>query len=421
MYKPMTLRWREYGGHSADTADMSDNLNDAIVKALPAPERGNKIHYFGGAVLQGIPAPKGFGVRVTGGGAKAFVLNYRFRGRECRYTIGQHPTWTAVKAVREARELRQRIDKGENPLDDRAPAPPVETPKTVADVIEDFVRRHVSTLRTAKSVESALRRLVVPAIGSIPIYDLRRRHIAAMLDTIEERNGPVQASRVVAYVNKAFNWWATRDDEFTTPMIRGMARSRAAERARDRVLTDEELRSIWAQLNAAGTFGAMAKALLLTGQRRGEVAGMRRSEIDPEGVWTIPAARYKTKRAHAVPLSAAALAVVAAQPEGDVVFASTFGSPFTGHDKPKKALDKASGTSGWTLHDLRRTAKTLMQRAGVRPDISERVLGHAMGAIEGTYDRHSYIDEKRDALEKLAAMVERILHRAAANVVALRG
>lgn len=393
------------------------NLNDAIVKTLPTPAKGNKIHYFAGAVLQGIPAPKGFGVRVTAAGARSFVINYQLRGRECRYTIGQYPTWTALKAVREARELRQRIDRGENPLADRAPSAAVEAPKTVADVIVDFVRRHVSTLRTAKSVESALRRLVLPAIGSIPIYDLRRRHIAAMLDTIEEHNGPVQASRVVAYITKCFNWWATRDDEFTTPMIRGMARSRAAERARDRILSDDEIRLIWPALD--GTFGAMVKLLLLTGQRRGEVAGMRRGEIDADGVWTVPAARYKTKRAHAVPLSTAALAVIAAQPKGDVVIASALGTPFTGHDKPKKALDKASGTSAWTLHDLRRTAKTLMARAGVRPDISERVLGHAQGTIEGTYDRHSYLDEKRDALEKLAAMIERILNPARAEVVSL--
>ena len=194
---------------------MNNNLNEATIKALPTPAKGNKIHYFGGAMLQGITAPTGFGVRVTAAGAKAFVLGYRVRGRECRYTIGGFPTWTAARAVREARELRQRIDRGENPLDARAPLAPVETPKTVADVIEDFIRRHVSTLRTAKSVESVLRRLVVPAIGTIPLYDLRRRHIAAMLDTIEEQTGPVQASRVVAYLAKCFNWWATRDDEFT--------------------------------------------------------------------------------------------------------------------------------------------------------------------------------------------------------------
>jgi len=397
------------------------SLNDATVKTLPAPAKGNKIYYFAGALLQGIAAPKGFGVRVTAAGSRAFVVNYQLRGREYRYTIGGYPDWSALKAVREARELRQRIDKGENPLDARAPAAPVEAPKTVAEVTEDFIKRHVSTLRTAQSVERALRRHVLPAIGSVPIYDLRRRHIAAMLDTIEEQAGPVQASRVVAYITKCFNWWATRDDEFTTPMIRGMARSIAAERARDRVLTDDEIRKLWAALDDAGTFGALVKVLLLTGQRRGEVAGMRRSEIDADGVWTIPAARYKTKRSQAVPLSAAALAVIEAQPKGDLVFASAIGSVFSAYDTPKRRLDIVSGVTGWVLHDARRTAKTLMQRAGVQPHISERVLGHALGAIEGTYDRHSYLDEKRTALDALARMIDQITNPpAAGNVVPLR-
>jgi integrase len=200
------------------------------------------------------------------------------------------------------------------------------------------------------------------------------------------------------------------------PMIRGMARSRAAEHARDRVLTDNEIRLLW---GGTGTLGTLVKMLLLTGQRRAEVGGMRRSEIDPDGVWIIPAARYKTKRAHAVPLSKAALAVIEAQPRGQVVFASRIGTAFSAYGNSKAQLDRATGVTGWTLHDLRRTAKTLMQRAGVRPDISERVLGHAQRTIEGTYDRHSYLDEKREALEKLAAMIERILHPSPAEIVSL--
>jgi integrase len=408
-----------------------DNLNEATIKALPTPARGNRVHYFAGATLQGSQAPRGFGVRVTAGGAKAFVLNYRLRGREYRYTIGQYPDWSALGAMREARELRQRIDRGENPLEDRAPPPALEAPKTVADVLDEFVRRYVNAasgpLRTAGSVESALRRLVKPVIGQLGIYELRRSQIAEMLDRIEDENGPVQADRVLAYVRKGFNWYATRDDDFTPPIIRGMARTRSAERARERVLSDDEIRLIWPALTEAGTFGALVKMLLLTAQRRREVAHLRRREVK-EGVWVIPAERYKTKRPQVVPLSAAALAVMADQPTThDLVFPSIIGTPFSGYDKPKKALDaavaKAKGGEpmpNWTLHDLRRTAKTLMARAGVRPDISERVLGHVIAGVEGVYDRHSYLDEKRDALEKLAAMIERILSPTPENVVPLR-
>lgn len=396
-------------------------LSEAIVRTLPIPSTGNKVYYFAGAILQGQPAPRGFGVRVTAAGVKSFVLNYRIKGREYRYTIGRYPEWSALRAVRQARELRQRIDRGENPLDDRAPVPTV---KTVAEVLDDFMSRYARNkdrpLRSANEYERAFNRLVKPAIGKLGIYDVRRSNIVEMLDQIEDKSGPVMADRTLAYLRKAFNWHATRDDRFVPPIVRGMARTKARERARERILSDDEVRIIWPKLS--GTFGGIVKLLLLTAQRRLEVAQISRAEIT-DGVWVIPAERYKSKRANLVPLSAAALAIIEAQPKienCDYVFTGrTQATPFSGFGKTKAALDEATGIFGWTLHDLRRTAKTLMVRAGVRPDISERVLGHAIPGVEGVYDRHSYLDEKREALEKLAAMVERILHPTPANVVPL--
>lgn len=323
-------------------------------------------------------------MRVTASGAKAFVMNFRIRGREHRYTIGAHPDWSVLRAVREARELRQRIDRGENPLEDRAPIPLRDT---VTAVLDDFVRRYVRNkerpLRSANHIERAFERLVKPTIGKTGIYDLR------------------------------------------AVFVRAKPRANAKDRARTRVLSDEEIRVLWHVLGNSGTFGALVKTLLLTAQRRDEVARMSRAEIGLDGIWVIPAERYKTKRPNFVPLSRATLEIIDAQPamEGsDFVFPSRAGTAFSGFGKSKAKLDKAillamqrhlkNGTKlapGWTLHDLRRTAKTLMVRAGVRPDISERVLGHAITGVEGTYDRHSYAEEKRDALERLAAMVEHIV------------
>jgi integrase len=392
-------------------------LNEAVIKALPIPNKGNKLHFFAGAVLQGARVPRGFAVRVTSNGAKAFVLDYRIRQRQYRYTIGTWPDWSALRAVREARELRQRVDRGENPLDDRA-APP--TAKTVADVIDEFLSRYVSgKLRSAKEYERAFARFVKPAIGTETIHNVRRSQIAEMLDRIEDKSGAVMADRTLAYLRKAFNWYAARDDRFVPPIVKGMARTKPRERARDRVLSDEEIRLIWPQLT--GIFGAYVKTLLFTGQRKEEVSRLTWSEIDDKGVWTIPAERYKTRRANVVPLSSAARRTIEAQLRIDgceYVFAGRTGkTPFSGFSKAKSALDKATGVTGWTLHDLRRTAKTLMVRAGVRPDISERVLGHVIAGVEGVYDRHSYLDEKREALERLAAMVESILNPAPANVL----
>ena len=139
------------------------NLNEETVKRLPVPTKGNRVTYFAGAMIQGAKAPRGFGVRVTAAGARAFVLNYRLRGREHRLTIGAWPDWSALKAVREARDLRQRVDRGENPLEDRAPSPATGN---VASILDDFVARHVRNksqpLRSADEYESAFNRLVKP-------------------------------------------------------------------------------------------------------------------------------------------------------------------------------------------------------------------------------------------------------------------
>ena len=416
---------------------MREKLSEQTVKRLPVPTSGNRITYFAGDMIQGVAAPRGFGVRVTAGGARSFILNYRLRGREHRLTIGAWPDWSVLKAVREARNLRQRVDRGENPLEDRVPPPAM---KTVASVIDEFITRYVrnneNPLRSADDLESAFNRLVKPRIGKIGVYEFRRSHIAEMTDWIEDNAGPVMADKCRAYTRKALSWYAERDDQYnlTAAFVRVRPRANQKERARTRVLSDEEIRIIWPVLGHTGTFGAMVKMLLLTGQRRDEVAHMSRSEIDKDGIWVIPAERYKTKRPNHVPLSKAALALIESQPklsDCDLIFPSRAKTPYSGFTKSKAKLDKAvlaamkthakAGTEveplpNWTLHDLRRTAKTLMVRAGVRPDISERVLGHVIAGVEGTYDRHSYADEKRDALEKLAAMIERILEPLPSNV-----
>jgi integrase len=413
-------------------------LSQETIRRLPVPSKGNRITYFAGATIQGAIAPRGFGVRVTAAGARAFILNYRLRGREYRFTIGNWPDWSALKAVREARHLRQRVDRGENPLEDRVSSSSVVT---VASVLDDFVVRHVRNknqpLRSADEYESAFDRLVKPHIGKLGIYEVRRSDIIKMLDKIEDENGPVMADRTLAYVRKAFNWYATRDDQFSSPIVRGMARIKPKERARTRVLSDDEIRIIWPVLDDAGTFGALVKMLLLTGQRRDEVASIARSEIGLDGIWAIPAERYKTKQPNHVPLSRTALEIIERRPKingCDYVFPSRAATPFSGFSKSKAALDRdvlkamqkqakkgveVEPLQNWTLHDLRRTAKTLIVRAGVRPDISERVLGHVIAGVEGTYDRHSYADEKRDALEKLAAMIERILNPLPSSVTTI--
>jgi len=363
----------------------------------------------------------GFGCRVFPG-KRQYIYRYRTGdGKQRTVSIGTHGALTVEQARQRALDIYEQARKGRDPVADeqaarvelQAQAATERNRRTVADLLDGFMARHGKTLRSAGEYGRVFEQNVKPAIGAVDIYALRRSQIAEMLDDIEDNHGAVMADRCLAYTRSAFNWYATRDDDFNSPIVRRMARTKPRERARTRTLLDDELRIVWPVLDGAGTFGAFVRLLLLTAQRRDEVARMRRSEIH-DRVWTIPAERYKTGRANAVPLSAAAWAIVEAQPAGDLVFA-TYGSLATS-GTPKARFDAAvAGANGgtplprWTLHDLRRTAKTLMARAGVRPDISERVLGHVIGGVEGVYDQHSYLDEKREALERLAGMVERIV------------
>jgi integrase len=260
---------------------------------------------------------------------------------------------------------------------------------------------------------------------------LKRSHISRMLDEIADENGARMADLVLAYVRKAFNWYEVNghDDDFTSPVVRGMARLKPSDRERERVLSDDEIRDVWAALDTIiepACFPAYVKTLLLTATRRGESADMATTELEDE-IWTIPAARYKTKRDHVIPLSALARKLTAsaapAKPAKNAhfVFSTTGGKkPFSGFSKSKTALDKAIAElreregrppmESWTLHDLRRTARTLLARAGVRDDIAERCLGHVIKGVEKVYNRYAYLDEKRAAFEALAALVSRILN-----------
>jgi integrase len=288
--------------------------------------------------------------------------------------------------------------------------------------LDEFLDRHVrKNLRRADEVERVFDKYVRPRIGAKSIYQLRRRDIVEMLDEIEDEHGPVMADRTLAHVRKAFNWAAARDDVFVPPIVRGMARTKTSERARRRVLDDQEVRDLWEALDAAAVpapFIPLVRTLLLVGQRREEVAQLRWEEI-AGNVWSIPRERRKKGDGQTVPLTDITLQLLG-EPQKGYVFSTTGGrKPFSGFSKAKRALDAAIGDlrkreerdamAPWVLHDLRRTARSLMSRAGVSADVAERVLGHVIPGVRGIYDRHPFITEKRDALERLAALVARII------------
>ena len=225
------------------------------------------------------------------------------------------------------------------------------------------------------------------------------------------------ANEVLGNISRVFDYHAARTDTFRSPIVKGM--NRAGAQARSRILDDDELRAVWrACVDYQHPFGGLLRFILLTATRRNEALYATRAEI-VGAEWTIPAARYKTKIDHLIPLSQAALALVEGSGDG-FIFTANGKQAIGSHSRHKAAIDKASGVTGWTVHDLRRTGRSLMSRAGVPTDHAERCLGHVIGGVRGVYDRHEYLEEKRVAFEALASLVERIVNPQA-NVVAIRG
>jgi integrase len=366
---------------------------------------------------------------------------FRYRGKDHKQwwlSLGVHGQsgTTAETARAQAKVYQGNVAGGKDPgADKQIKREGVLQAKkaaknTVNAVLDLFVARHVEkNLRSAETVKRSLDVYVRPKIGTKSIYDLKRKDIVDMLDAIEDADKAVTADRVLAYVRKAFNWYATRDEEFKSPIIKGMARTTPADHARDRILADDEIRSLWKALESPKSpepFRNIVRVLLLTAQRRDEIGLMQAEELDGD-TFIIPGERYKTGDANAVPLTDAARQWIGDRKSG-FMFSTTDGKKaFSGYSKAKIQLDdvideqrkagELKPMPEWRLHDLRRTARSLMSRAGVSSDIAEMVLGHKLTGVRGVYDRHSYASEKREALEMLARMIGIILKPASGNVV----
>jgi integrase len=333
--------------------------------------------------------------------------------------IGNTAEMTIEDAREKARTVIKRLEAGLTPFE-----PPLVKADTVADVIEGYCKRHVEArgLRTSREIRRILQVHILPRWRDRPFAEIKRSDIAKLLDSIEDKHGAWVADGVLAILSGLASWFASRNDDYQLPFTRGMKRVPKDARKRARILDDAELRSVWRAAEGAGVYGGLVRLLLLTAQRRDKVCGMRWDDISPDGTWTIRTEPGEKGNAGALKLPEAALSIIRSMPHfasNPHVFAGAGGGATANFSKDKIRFDAASGVSGWTLHDLRRTARSLLSRAGVRPDIAERVLGHVVTGVEGVYDRHTYHDEKADALVRLAALLERIVNPPEGNVVPL--
>ena len=369
--------------------------------------------------------PVGFVARRLASGAISYGFRYRHRETGRQHWVGLGTNLAPEHARKRALKVAAQAKDGDKPV-----SVAVDAAKrrqswgyTVDQLLDDFIDRYAKNLRSVAAIKRCFDVDVRPQLGKKLAQDLRRKDIVDLLDAIEDRGSPVQADRTLAYVRKALRWHSARDDTFVVPIVPGMARTKPKERARTRILGDDEIRDLYAALDALGNDApkcvpAFVKFLLLTGQRLRMASNLPWSEIDGDE-WTVPPARNKTGLDHLVPLTATTVALIGPKGRG-YVFSSDGGkTAFSGFSKSKQALDrklaairKAAGrkpVERWTFHDLRRSARSLMSRAGVSSDHAERVLGHVIPGVRGVYDRHEYAAEKRAALEKLDVQVGRIL------------
>jgi integrase len=366
---------------------------------------------------------RGLGVRVTASGGKTYLAQYNWHGQKRRIPLGSCSALSLAKARDAVRAIMGDVARGIDPAAERKKAKAHEA-LTLSALLSDWQALHLASKRPKYAAEAvrALRNAFSRYLD-LPAADLTRAAAVKALDAMAMRGSPAMAARTAAYGKAAYGWATRRGSLSSNPFLNLPV---APTERRERVLSDDELGAIWRATDGAGPFNGIVRLLLLTGQRREEVAGMTWAELsDDLSTWTIPASRAKNGATHIVPLSAPAQDLLRGVPRsGELAFPGLRGT-FNGFSPAKAALDAKSGVTNWRLHDLRRTMATGLQRLGVRLEVTEQVLNHVSGSragIVGVYQRHDFASEKRAALDAWGEHVRAIVEgRAiAGNVVTLR-
>jgi integrase len=368
----------------------------------------------------------GLCVRVSKGGAKTFCLYFRFKGdrRRRRKTLGRYPELTLKQARDLAYEVRAEVKNGmlASVFLTAVAETDRRSPTSFGAVVEDFCRLHCAVKNKPATAAETHRQLDVDFVTrwrAREIREITRQDVVYVLDAILKRGSPSAANHALAAVRKLFAWTLRRGLIEMSPCV-GLDMP-SKHNSRDRYHTDDEIQRIWRALEIESyPYQQIVQLLLLTGQRRGEVAGMRWSEIALDrALWTLPAHRTKSNRAHEVPLSPQAVAILKGFPRRHdelVFFADDKPVPVSGFSKRKRRLDTVCAIPPWSLHDLRRTVATGMGRLGVDPHIVRRILNHSPRDIDGitaVYNRFAYLDQKRAALDMWATHIDSIVRNPA--------
>jgi integrase len=419
-------------------------LTDLQIEKLPKPSARREIPdgRIGGLYLVVQPS-----------GAKSWALRYRVAGAPKKFTIGPYPAISLAAARKRAQKAIADVIDGVDPSAQKKAAREAQnaanaTADRVENVVNSYVKEYLGTKAKPSWAKEAARLLhveVVPKFGKKRLGEITDDNVHKLLKEIAGR-APITANRTFAVFRKLCHWAMSRDGGrlIKTSPCDGVEMP-TPERSRDRVLDGAEIKLVWEAFDSVGwPFGPIGKLLLLTGARRDEVASMEWRELNLEAaVWRLPKERTKNKRTHEIPLAPEAVEILKhlprvepnrradGKPRPALVFSTTGSTPVSGFSRAKAAIDafiverlreeaEATGVDpkdvkapDWVFHDLRRTMATNLQKLGVRLEVTEAVLNHVSGSragIVGIYQRHSWADEKRQALDawarRLAAIFE---------------
>lgn len=417
-------------------------LTDKFCQAAKAVS-GRKTDYFDTTV-------KGLALRVSAGGQKSWYLVYGPPAKRQWLKLGSYPEiplGTDKGARQRAKNVRADVGDGKDPVADKKA---LEASQTVSDLIENYIKRRASTKRSCNAIARRLRKNVKGVIGAVKLSELHRRDVTKCVDAVKDRGAHVEANRVFEDLRAMIRWARGRGD-LDQNLVEGMHKPTETSE-RDRVLSADEIRIMWAALPDADMWESTRRIIrlcLVTAQRVGEIAGMERAELDfDKRIWTIPAARSKNKREHAVPLSEMAIEIIREQMaaaealserKGRAVPSFIFPAPggraaVTGAavakaikrgEKPAKGGKETVilGIPPWTAHDLRRSASTHMEELGISPFIIGHVLNHVSATkasvTSKVYARYDYAKEKREALDLWADRLAGVID-GKGNIVPLR-
>jgi integrase len=389
----------------------------------------------------------GFGLRMRASGVHSWMVQYAIAGRTRRVVLGLASALDPGKARATAQALLAKVRLGGDPAAEKELAK-ARAGETFGTLLPQFLDRQRKRQKPRSFVETErhLTKHAKPLHG-LPIESITRRTIAGVLGELESHSGPAARNRVRASLSGFFTWAAREGYVDNNPVA---FTNKAEEKARERVLSDDELRTIWLALPDGtpgarptnGQYGAIIKLLILTGARRNEITDLRWSELDlGNATIALPQPRTKNKREHVIPLSEPALNILRGLPRRteadgtarDHVFGVSPGRGFQDWSGSKKDIDARIAAAGhepipdWRLHDFRRSLSTaLHDRFGVPPHIVETLLGHVGGhkaGVAGTYNKAIYLEERRRALERWGAHIMELVtgKPAKASVVDLRG